>query len=87
VQRSQAAGPPAVVPRTAHARATRWIEPSAATVSDSGFIGSTAEVHGFGLAPTAASSRWAVSFAGAAKTTYTYVCQIHDGMAGRIVVH
>jgi plastocyanin len=60
---------------------------SAATVSDSGFIASTAVVNGFGLASTAASSRWAVSFAGAAKTTYTYVCQIHDGMAGKIVVH
>jgi plastocyanin len=60
---------------------------SAATVSDSGFIGSAAVVQGFGLAPTAANARWAVSFAGAAKTTYTYVCQIHDGMAGKIVVH
>jgi plastocyanin len=60
---------------------------SAATVSDSGFIASSAELSGFALASTAANSRWTVSFVGAAKTTYTYVCQIHDGMEGKIVVH
>lgn len=60
---------------------------NAATVSDSGFIASAAELDGFGLASTAANARWAVSFSGATKTTYTYVCQIHDGMDGTIVVH
>jgi plastocyanin len=59
---------------------------TAATVSDSGFIASTAELGGFGLPSTAASARWAVSFAGAAKTTYHYVCQIHDGMAGTLTI-
>jgi plastocyanin len=60
---------------------------SAATVSDSGVFASTAAINGFGLAPTAAKTRWAVSFTAAARTTYTYVCQIHAGMAGKIIVH
>jgi plastocyanin len=61
---------------------------SPATVSDSGVIGSTAELDGFGLPATAASARWSVTFpTGAAKATYSYVCQIHDGMEGTIVVH
>ena len=60
---------------------------SPTTVSDSGFIGAKAELAGFSLPSTAASSRWTVSFAGAATTTYHYVCQIHAGMEGTIVVH
>ena len=60
---------------------------SKATVSDSGVIASPAAVAGFGLPATAASVRWMVSFVGAARTTYHFVCQIHPGMAGTIVVH
>ncbi len=60
---------------------------SPATVSDSGLIASSAELAGFSLPATAAKSRWTVSFAGAAKTTYHYLCQIHAGMVGTIVVH
>jgi plastocyanin len=32
-------------------------------------------------------SRWSVSFVGATKGTYTYICQIHAGMVGTITVH
>ena len=61
---------------------------SPGTVSDSGFIASSAELTGFGLPSTAAKARWtAIVAGGAAKATYTYVCQIHDGMAGKIIVH
>ena len=61
---------------------------SPATVSDSGLVASRAELAGFSLPSTAAKSQWTVTFpANAATTTYTYVCQIHDGMAGTIVVH
>jgi plastocyanin len=60
---------------------------SKSTVSDSGFIASSAELAGFSLPSTSARSRWTVSFAGAARTTYHYVCQIHAGMEGTIVVH
>lgn len=60
---------------------------SPSTVSDSGVIASAAELASFGLPSTAAKARWSVSFASAARATYHYVCQIHDGMAGRIVVH
>ena len=41
---------------------------------------------GFGISPSAALPSWRVSFAGAEAGTYTYVCQIHDGMSGQIVV-
>jgi plastocyanin len=59
---------------------------SKATVADSGIIASSAELSGFGLPVTAAKARTTVSFAGASRTTYHYVCQIHDGMEGAIVV-
>src|SRR5664279_573175 len=55
---------------------------SRSTVSDSGIIASKAELAGFGLPSTAASAKWTVSFSGAHRTTYHFVCQIHDGMAG-----
>ena len=58
----------------------------ASSVSDSGVIASPAELFGFGLPATAARRTWTVSFAGATRTTYHYVCQIHDGMTGTIVV-
>jgi hypothetical protein len=60
---------------------------SRATVSDSGVIASSAEIAGFGLPSTAARSRWTVSFVGATRTTYRYLCQIHAGMVGTIAVH
>jgi plastocyanin len=57
------------------------------TVSDSGLVMTTAAVAGYGVPSSGAVHRWTVSFKGAAKGTYTYVCQIHDGMAGTIVVN
>jgi plastocyanin len=59
---------------------------SPTTVSDSGLIAYRTEAAAFDVPATAALSRWAVTFAGAAKGTYHYVCQIHDGMEGNIVV-
>jgi plastocyanin len=58
-----------------------------ATVSDSGLMGSRRLASSFGLPSTAVVTRWNVGFAGAVPGTYTYVCQIHDGMAGTITVH
>ncbi|HEX7473910.1 MAG TPA: hypothetical protein VF323_12570 [Candidatus Limnocylindrales bacterium] len=60
---------------------------SKSTVSDSGIVASAAERAGFGLPSTAASAKWTVSFSGATRTTYHFVCQIHAGMAGVIAVH
>jgi plastocyanin len=60
---------------------------SRSTVSDSGVIASSAELAGFALPSTAARNRWTVSFVGASRTTYHYLCQIHAGMVGTIVVH
>ncbi|MDQ6794304.1 MAG: hypothetical protein M3067_05725 [Chloroflexota bacterium] len=60
---------------------------SKSTVSDSGLIASSQLIAGFGLPSTAASATWRISFAGASRTTYHFVCQIHFGMAGTIVVH
>ena len=60
---------------------------SPSTVADSGVIAASTELAGFSLPATAAMSRWTASFAGAAKGTYHYVCQIHAGMMGTIVVH
>jgi plastocyanin len=59
---------------------------SPTTVSDSGLIAYRTEAAAFDAPATIALSRWSVSFAGAAKGTYHYVCQIHDGMEGTIVV-
>jgi plastocyanin len=60
---------------------------SHSTVSDSGIIASPLQLGAFGLPLTAAKRTWTVSFSAAARTTYHYVCQIHAGMAGTIVVH
>ena len=57
------------------------------TVSDSGLLASLAETAGFSVPVTAVLTKWTVSFTGAAKGTYTYVCQIHAGMSGTVVVH
>ena len=59
---------------------------SPATVSDSGWIMSASELNAFGLPTTAASATWTVRFTGAVAGTYTYLCQIHDGMKGTITI-
>jgi plastocyanin len=56
------------------------------TVSDSGIVAYRTVAAGFDVPATAARSSWRVSFAGAKTGTYTYVCMIHDGMNGTIVV-
>lgn len=56
------------------------------TVSDSGLLAYRTEAAGFDVPASAILSSWRVSFAGARKGTYTYVCQIHEGMSGTIVV-
>ena len=57
------------------------------TVSDSGLVASTSVTAGFDMPVTVALASWSVKFTGAAAGTYHYVCQIHDGMEGDIVVH
>jgi plastocyanin len=60
---------------------------SPATVSDSGILGTSWWRQSFGLPASASLTSWSVRFTGAAKGTYTFVCQLHDGMAGTITVH
>ena len=61
---------------------------SPSTISDSGVIGSTAMRRAYGLGSHAVLTSWKVSFRGAAKGTYTYICQIHGAaMGGTIVLH
>jgi plastocyanin len=60
---------------------------SPSTQSDSGLMGSRRLAKSFGLPRSAVVTRWSVSFAGATPGTYTYVCQIHDGMEGTVTVH
>ncbi len=60
---------------------------SPATVSDSGIIGPRRLASSIGLPQTAVLPTWTVSFAGATPGTYTYVCQIHDGMDATVTVH
>jgi plastocyanin len=60
---------------------------SPATVADSGFMGSRQLARSFGLPSSAVLTHWKVDFSAAAPGTYTYVCQIHDGMEGTITVH
>jgi plastocyanin len=59
---------------------------SPTTTSDSGVLAYRTIAAGFNLPASASLSSWRVSFAGAAKGTYTYVCMIHDDMEGTIVV-
>ena len=56
------------------------------TVSDSGLVAYRTEAAGFDLPASGALSSWTVRFTGAKAGTYHYVCQIHDGMDGTIVV-
>ncbi len=60
---------------------------SPATVSDSGVMGSRQLTHSYGVPKNAVLNSWAVKFTGATPGTYTYVCQIHAGMAGTVTVH
>ncbi len=57
------------------------------TVSDSGLVAYRTVIAGFDMPPTVALSSWSVRFTGAKAGTYHYVCQIHEGMEGDIVVH
>jgi plastocyanin len=57
------------------------------TVSDSGIIGPHQLTQLIGARPTDILNTWTISLAGAAPGTYTYVCQIHDGMESTITVH
>ncbi len=57
------------------------------TVSDSGLVAAKTEAIGFDMPLTALLTSWSVKFtAGARAGTYHYVCQIHPGMEGDIVV-
>ncbi len=56
-------------------------------ISDSGVFATRTERHALGLPTGSFFSRWSVSFVGATKGTYTYICQIHAGMVGTITVH
>ena len=57
------------------------------TVSDSGTIASPKEARSFGIRQSDLLTSWTISLAGAAPGTYTYVCQIHDGMDATITVN
>jgi plastocyanin len=58
------------------------------TVSDSGLLTSRVERAAFGLPSSAALSKWTISVSATAPAgTYTFLCQIHDGMKGTLVVH
>ncbi len=57
------------------------------TVSDSGIIGPHRLTQQIGVRSTDILNTWTISLAGAAPGTYTYVCQIHDGMAATVTVH
>jgi plastocyanin len=58
------------------------------TVSDSGLVAYRTEAAGFDMPASTALSSWSVKFTSTAKAgIYHYVCQIHDGMEGDIVVH
>jgi plastocyanin len=56
------------------------------TLSDSGIIGPPKFTKMIGASKTDILNTWTISLAGAATGKYTYVCQIHDGMAGSITV-
>ena len=57
------------------------------TVSDSGLIAYGTVVAGFDMPATTTLSSWWVRFTGARAGVYHYVCQLHEGMEGDIVVH
>jgi plastocyanin len=57
------------------------------TISDSGIIGPHQLTQRIGVRSTDILNTWTISLVGAAPGTYTYVCQIHDGMESTITVH
>lgn len=57
------------------------------TVSDSGIVAYRTFAAGHDMPASTTLSSWSVKFTGATAGTYHYVCQIHDGMEGDIVVH
>ena len=58
------------------------------TVSDSGLLASDAERASLGLPASAAFTSWTIGVSATAPAgTYTFVCQVHDGMKGTLVVH
>jgi plastocyanin len=60
---------------------------SRTTVSDSGLVARASETNAFDVPVTGVLQSWAVRFANAKPGTYHYVCQIHAGMEGTVVVH
>ena len=60
---------------------------SPSTVSDSGIIAYRTEAAGYDVPASAFLSSWSVWFTGAKAGTYHYVCEVHEGMVGDIVVH
>ena len=59
---------------------------SPSTVSDSGIVSSAALLQAFGVPTTASLRTWTVHFTGAQAGVYTYLCQIHPGMEGKVTV-
>jgi plastocyanin len=64
-----------------------WQVTTPTTVSDSGIIGPRRLTRDIAAPSTAVLNAWTVSLAGATPGTYTYVCQIHDGMEATITVN
>lgn len=60
---------------------------SPAAVSDSGVVATRQWTSAFGLPASSSLQRFSVRFTDAVAGTYTYVCQIHDGMKGTITIH
>ena len=57
------------------------------TVSDSGLLASWSERAALGLPQTAAFPNWTIGVSASAPAgTYTFVCQVHPGMVGTLVV-
>jgi plastocyanin len=59
---------------------------SPSTASDSGWISTTNTPTAFGFPANGTLRSWSVSFRGAARGTYHYLCQIHPEMVGTIIV-
>lgn len=57
------------------------------TISDSGILQSHALDAAYHVPFDVARTQWSVRFTNAVPGTYTYICQVHFGMHGTIVVH